>query len=322
MPKKYHTALVTGGAGFIGSHLVDALVARRIKVYVIDDLSTGKKSNLNPNATFFNTSILHPGIGKLIAKIKPDVVFHLAAQIDVRSSVADPPADATVNIMGTLYVAHASAKAGVKKFIFTSTGGAMYSDALRPPYHELTPVDPISPYAIAKRAGEMYMNFEHRIHGMNTVVLRLANVYGPRQAESGGYAGVIAKFSQQLLRGEQAVITGEGKQTRDYVYVGDIARAHLLVMEKDVTGMFNIGSGIQTSVVQLFRKINKLTGANKKEVHVEACPGEVLRSALDSRKAKKELGWEPQVKLDEGIEKTVKWFAKKNKVSGTDSGIV
>jgi len=311
MPKKYNIALVTGGAGFIGSHLVDALVARRIKVYVVDDLSSGKKSNLNPNATFFKMSVLSPEIGKLIAKIKPDVVFHLAALIDVRSSVADPPADATVNIMGTLYVAHASAKVGVKKFVLTSTGGAMYSDTLRPPYSERTPVDPISPYAIAKRSAEMYMNFEHRIHGMPTVVLRLANVYGPRQAESGGYAGVICKFSQQLLRGEQPVITGEGKQTRDYVYVSDIARAHLLAMEKNVTGLYNIGSGIQTSVVQLFRKINKLTGAQKKEVHVSACLGEVMRSALDSAKARKELEWETTVKLEEGLEKTVKWFASR-----------
>ncbi|MFA4845344.1 MAG: NAD-dependent epimerase/dehydratase family protein, partial [Patescibacteria group bacterium] len=170
---KYKTALVTGGAGFIGSHIVDALVRRHIKVYVIDDLSTGSRKNLNPNVQFYKMSVVDPSAAALVAKLKPDVVFHLAAQIDVRCSVEDPPADARVNIMGTLAIAHAAAKAGVKKFIFTSSGGAMYSDTLRPPYSEKTLDDPLSPYAIAKRSAEMYLSFEHRIHGMKTVVLRL-----------------------------------------------------------------------------------------------------------------------------------------------------
>jgi UDP-glucose 4-epimerase len=308
MPK-YKTALVTGGAGFIGSHIVDALIKRHVKTYVVDDLSTGKRANLNPNAVFYKTSVLHPGVEKLIAKLKPDVVFHLAAQIDVRCSVQDPPGDARVNILGTLQVAHAAAKAGVKKFVFTSSGGAMYPDSLRPPYSEKTLEQPISPYAIAKRAAEMYLDFEHRIHGLQTVVLRLANAYGPRQAESGGYAGVISKFSRQMLRGEQAVITGKGNQTRDYVYVADIVRAHMLAMEKNVTGIYNIGTGVQTSVAQLFRKINRLTNAKQKEVHVAACQGEVMRSALDSAKARRELGWKPEVSLDEGLKRTVEWFA-------------
>lgn len=312
MPK-YKTALVTGGAGFIGSHVVDALIKRHIKVYVIDDLSTGKKTNLNPNATFFKTSILNPDIPKLLAKVKPDVVFHLAAQIDVRCSVEDPPSDAQVNVMGTLRMAHASAKAGVKKFIMTSSGGAMYSDAARPPYSEAVPADPISPYGIAKRAAEMYLDFEHRIHGLPYVVLRLANVYGPRQALSGGYAGVISMFSQQMLAGKQCVITGTGKQTRDYAYVGDVVRAQMLAMEKNVTGIYHIGTGVQTNVNQLFKKINRLIGAKQKEVHVAACMGEVMRSALDATKARKELGWEPEVALDEGLKKTAEWFSKNKK---------
>ena len=309
MPK-YKTALVTGGAGFIGSHIVDALIKRRIKTYVIDDLSAGKKSNLNPNATFYKMSVLDPRLEKLVAKIKPDVVFHLAAKIDVRCSVEDPPADARVNIMGTLHAAHAAAKAGVKKFVFTSSGGAMFSDDIRPPYSEALPADPISPYGIAKRAAEMYLGFEHRVHGLHTVVLRLANVYGPRQAMTGPYAGVISKFSQNMVAGKQCVITGTGKQTRDYVYVGDVVRAQMLAMEKDVSGIFHVGTGVETSVARLFKKINAVTGAKQKEVRVAACQGEVMRSALDARKARKELGWTPEVSLDDGLRRTVEWFAK------------
>ncbi|NBS42055.1 NAD-dependent epimerase/dehydratase family protein [bacterium] len=307
---KYKTALVTGGAGFIGSHIVDALIKRRIKVYVIDDLSTGKKANLNPNATFYKMSVLDPGITKLVLKLKPDVVFHLAALLDVRCSVEDPPSDARTNIMGTLHIAHAAAKAGSKKFVFTSSGGAMYSDDIRPPFSEAVPADPISPYGIAKRSAEMYLQFEHRIHGLSTAIIRLANVYGPRQALAGTYAGVISKFSQNMLAGKPCVITGTGKQTRDYVYVGDVVRAQMLAMEKDATGIYHIGTGVETNVNQLFKKINALTGAKQKETHVAACQGEVMRSALDARKARKELGWTPEVSLDDGLKRTVDWFAK------------
>lgn len=308
MPK-YKTALVTGGAGFIGSHIVDALIRRRMKVYVVDDLSTGSRKNLNPNAAFYKMSVVdQETVTKLIARIKPDVVFHLAAQIDVRCSVEDPPADARVNVMGTLNIAHASAKAGVKKFIFTSSGGAMYPDTVRPPYSEKTPDEPLSPYAIAKRSAEMYLDFEHRIHGMKYVVLRLANAYGPRQALRGGYAGVISVFARQMLAGDKVVINGNGKQTRDYVYVGDIVRAHLLAMDKAVTGTFNIGTGFQTTVNSLFSNIKRLTGSKQKEVHGPACKGEVMRSALDARKAACELGWKPEVTLEEGLKKTVLWF--------------
>lgn len=307
---KYKTALVTGGAGFIGSHIVDALVRRHIKLFVIDDLSTGSRKNLNPNVAFHKMSVEGPAAAALVAKLKPDIVFHLAAQIDVRCSVEDPPADARVNIMGTLNIAHAAAKAGVKKFIFTSSGGAMYPDTLRPPYSEKTLDDPLSPYAIAKRSAEMYLSFEHRIHGMKTVVLRLANAYGPRQALRGGYAGVISVFARSLIKKEKAVINGNGKQTRDYVYVSDIVQAHMLAMEKNVTGTFNIGTGIQTTVNTLFAIINKLTGSKQKEIHGPSCKGEVLRSALDARKARRELEWTPKVKLDEGLKRTVTWFQK------------
>lgn len=305
---KYKTALVTGGAGFIGSHIVDALIRRRVKVYVLDDLSTGSRKNLNPNATFYKMSVTDEAAAKLIARIKPDVVFHLAAQIDVRCSVDDPPADARVNVMGTLNIAHASAKARVNKFVFTSSGGAMYPDTLKPPYSEKTPDEPLSPYAIAKRSAEMYLDFEHRIHGMKYVVLRLANAYGPRQALRGGYAGVISVFVRQMLADQKVVINGNGKQTRDYVFVDDIVRAHMLAMEKNATGIFNIGTGVQTSVNALFQKVKHLIGSKQKEVYGSACKGEVVRSALDARKAAKELGWKPEVSLEDGLKKTVLWF--------------
>lgn len=305
---KFKTALVTGGAGFIGSHVVDALIKRRVKTYVIDDLSAGRKANLNPNATFYKMSILDARMPGLVAKLKPDAVFHLAAQIDVRKSVENPAGDANVNIVGTLGLAHAAATAGVKKFVFTSSGGAMYSDDVRPPYAESVHADPISPYGIAKHAAEMYLAFEHRMHGLPYVVLRLANVYGPRQAMSGPYAGVISKFSQNMPAGKQCFITGTGKQTRDYVYVGDVVRAQMLAMERDVAGIFHIGTGKETSVNQLFKKVNALTGKRQKEQYVAACQGEVMRSALDARRARKELGWEPEVSLDDGLKRTVDWF--------------
>ncbi len=311
MPK-YKSALVTGGAGFIGSHIVDALIKRHIKVYVVDDLSTGSRSNVNPNATFFKMSIAAPGFPALIEQLQPEIIFHLAAQADVRNSVADPPADARVNIMGTLAIAHTAGKAGVKKIIFTSSGGAMYPDTLKPPYSEKTPEDPLSPYAISKRTAEMYLMFEHRVHGFPVAILRLANVYGPRQALR-GEAGVVSILTRQMLHGKQSVINGTGKQTRDYVYVGDVVRAQMLAMEKGAVGVFNVGTGIQTDVNALFRQLNKLTGAKQKEMHAPAQPGEVMRSALDVRKARRELGWVPQVSLEEGLKRTVDWFRKYSK---------
>jgi len=307
MPQKYKTALVTGGAGFIGSHIVDALIRRHIKVYVVDDLSRGFTKNVNPNAHFTKISILNPQIPKLMEKIAPDVVFHCAAQIDVRKAVADPPFDAEANILGTLKIAHLAGKVGVKKFIFCSTGGAMYSDTVRPPHSEKVPADPISPYGIAKRSAEMYLYFEHMVHGMPFVALRYSNVYGPRQRFD-GEAGVIAIFGKKMMEGKQVVINGEGKQTRDYVYVDDVVRSNILAMTRSVSGIYNIGTGVETNVNTLFRKIKKITQSSMPERHGAACSGEVMRSALDCRKAKKELGWVPQVSLDEGLKKTMAWL--------------
>ncbi len=305
----YKTALVTGGAGFIGSHVVDELIRRRIKVYVIDDLSNGLKSNVNPNATFLKMSILSPQLNATVKRIKPDVVFHLAAQADVRCSVEDPPSDALVNVVGTARVAHAAAKAGTKKFIFTSTGGALFSDEIRPPYSEATPPCPISPYGISKRCAEMYLEYEERMHGMKGVTLRFANAYGPRQGLR-GEAGVISVFARRMVKAQQVVINGDGKNTRDYLYVSDFVSAHMLAMEKNVSGVFHIGSGRETDVNTVFRKLNKIIGGKMKEMHGPACLGEVRRSALNSRKARKELGWAPKVGFEEGLKKTVEWFQR------------
>lgn len=304
---KYKTALVTGGAGFIGSHIVDALIARHIRVYVIDDLSTGSLTNVNPNAKFFKMNVTDPKAAALVKRLKPDVMFHLAAQIDVRCSVADPPSDARTNILGTLSLAHAAGQAGVKKFIFTSTGGALFSDEIRPPYSEATPPCPISPYGIAKRSAELYLAYEHQMHGLPTVVLRLANAFGPRQGLR-GEAGAISVFARRMSRGEQVIINGDGKNTRDYLYISDIVAAHMLAMTKPVTGVYHIGTGHETNVNTIFRALNRIIGGKMKEVHGPACKGEVRRSALDSRKARRELGWAPKVSFEDGLKKTVAWF--------------
>ena len=306
---KYKTALVTGGAGFIGSHIVDALVARHIKVYVVDDLSSGLKSNVNPNAEFFQMSVTSPQVVALVKKLKPEVIFHLAAQVDVTCSVEDPPQDARTNILGTITLAHTAAKAGVKKFIFTSTGGAMFSDAIRPPYSEATPAAPISPYGISKRSAEMYLEYEHKMHGMATVCLRLANVFGPRQGLR-GEAGVVSIFARRMVKGEQAVIFGDGKNTRDFIYISDVVNAQMLAMQKEVSGIFHIGTGRETNVNTIFRSLNKMIGGKMTEVHEPACAGEVRRSALNAKKARKELGWEPKVRFEDGLKKTVEWFSK------------
>lgn len=306
--KRRKVALVTGGAGFIGSHVVDALIKRHIKVYVVDDLSRGRRQNVNPNAHFTKISIANPQLPKLIKKIKPDVIFHLAAQMDVQKSLRDPMYDAKVNVLGTLNLATTAAQMGVKKFVFSSTGGAMYSGG-RPPFPESKPAEPLSPYGIAKKTAEMYLQFLEDNYGMRTVALRYANVYGPRQ-RADGEAGVIAIFAGRILSGKQAVINGDGKQTRDYVYVGDVVRANMIAMNRAVSGAFNIGTGRETSVNALFRKLRKIAKSKMPERHAPAWPGEIHRTSLNCRKAKKELGWAPKVSLDEGLAKTLRWFKK------------
>ena len=309
MSKKFKIALVTGGAGFIGSHLVDALIRRHIKVFVVDDLSSGNKKNLNPNAQFTKLSVNAPTFPDYLKKIKPDVIFHLAAQINVRTSMEDPLRDAQVNVMGSLTIAKIAAEIGVKKIVFSSSGGVMYPDSSKFPYSEKIFPQPISPYGIAKRAAEMYFAFAHRAYGVPYVALRYANVFGPRQ-NAKGEAGVISIFTEHMLAGKPVKINGTGKQTRDFVFVEDIVRANLLAMQKNVVGEFNIGTGRETDMNALFRKLVKLTGYKLPEQHGPVAKGEVMRSALDASKAKEILGWIPLVKFDDGLKKTVEWYRK------------
>lgn len=311
MPK-YTRALVTGGAGFIGSHIVDALIRRHVKVFVVDDLSTGRKENVNPNAGFTRISLLNPQFPGLLKRLRPDVVFHAAAHLDLRASVEDPAKDAEINIMGSLALFQAARKAGVKKIVFSSTGGPMYPGNVRPPWSEKVPAEPLSPYGISKRAAEMYLVFLNDVHGVPSVALRYSNVYGPRQ-NAHGEAGVVAIFASRMLKNRPVTMYGDGKQTRDYVYVDDVVVANLLAMQKNIVGIFNIGTGKETNVLSVFKKLKKLTGASVPERHAPAPPGELLRSALDSRKAAHDLGWHPAVSLDEGLQRTVEWFRRNGK---------
>lgn len=305
----YKTALVTGGAGFIGSHLVDALVADGVKVFIVDDLSTGNRANLNPGAEFFKVSIASPRFTKLVVTLKPEIIFHAAAQVNAPKSVRQPLADAQTNVMGTVRLIEAAAKAGVKKIVFSSTGGALYSDARWLPFKEEAPVEPLSPYGIAKRAAEMYLFFAQNIYGISCVALRYANVYGPRQ-NAKGEAAVIATFVNGLLHDIPVLIEGTGKNTRDFVYVDDVVAANILAAQKNVTGVFNIGTGNKTSVLTVFKILSKLTSTLVPECHIPARPADVEHSVLNVRKAKKVLGWTPKISLKEGLKRTIEWYRK------------
>jgi len=299
--------LVTGGAGFIGSHIVDRLIQEGIEVVVVDNLSTGKKKNINPAARFYKVDILNSKIEKIFKKEKPDLISHHAAQMDVRRSVADPIFDAQVNILGLLNVLENAVRCGAKKVIFASSGGAVYGDQQVFPAPETHPLHPVSPYGISKLSGEHYLYYYQRVTGLNYVALRYANVYGPRQ-DPFGEAGVVAIFSQKTLLNDQPIINGNGKQTRDYVFVEDVVEANMAVLADGVQGIFNVGTGRETSVNQLFRHLVEITGAKAKEVYGPEKRGEQLRSVVDSSKLKKTTDWEPKVQLQDGLKATVDYF--------------
>jgi len=298
---------VTGGAGFIGSHVADAFIEQGHDVVIVDNLSMGNEKNINHRARFVKLNIQDPEIFALFEKEKFDVVDHHAAQMDVRLSVADPIFDATNNILGTINLLQAAVKYSVKKFIFVSSGGAIYGEHDYFPADEEHPTRPLSPYGITKLTGEKYLYFYHHVHQLNFVILRYANIYGPRQNPK-GEAGVIAIFASRLLTGGQPVINGNGLQTRDYVYVGDVVGANLKALDYKGNDYFNIGTGIETNVNELFHHVNHLTNANAKEAHGPAQPGEQLRSVLNNQKAKEILSWTPQVSLKEGLANTVEFF--------------
>lgn len=299
--------LVTGGAGFIGSHLTDALIENGHEVIIVDNLLMGKLENVHPKAKFVLMDIRAKEIEKLFSLEKFDAIFHLAAQMDVRKSVENPVFDAEVNILGTLNLLQNAVQFNVKKIIFASTGGAVYGEQHEFPCPENHPTQPVSPYGITKLTVEKYLYFYSVEYNLRYVILRLANVYGPRQNPH-GEAGVVAIFTRKLLSSGQPIINGDGKQTRDYVYVGDVVEANLRALDYPENDTFNIGTGIETDVNRIFHLLNQLTGRNVQEQHGPPKPGEQKRSVIDYKKAKKLLGWEPKVHLEEGLKRTVDFF--------------
>lgn len=299
--------LVTGGAGFIGSHIVDAYIDSGHQVAVLDDLSSGRQENLNPKAEFFKMDIQDGRLEGIFEQNRFDVVNHHAAQMDVRRSVADPRFDAQVNVLGTLNILENCVKFGARKFIFASTGGAIYGEQDYFPADEEHPTWPISPYGITKLACEKYLFYYKQVHNLASVILRYANVYGPRQNPH-GEAGVVAIFAERFLNGEQPVVNGDGKQTRDYIFVDDLVRLNVRALDHDQSDVFNAGTGIESDVNTLYRQIRTAAGSNVEEFHGPAKAGEQLRSCLTAAKAERILGWKPDVDLNEGIQMTVDYF--------------
>jgi UDP-glucose 4-epimerase len=299
--------LVTGGAGFIGSHVADHLLGRGHDVAVVDNLSTGKLGNVPEEARFYEVDI-RTGCSEVFEDFRPEVISHQAAQMDVRRSVREPDFDADVNVLGTIRLLENCMKYEVQKFIFASTGGAVYGEQQEFPAPEDHPQYPISPYGVSKLAGERYLYFYGVQYGLPSVALRYANVYGPRQ-DPHGEAGVVAIFCGNLAAGETSTINGTGEQTRDYVYVGDVARANVLALEGEVPpGAYNIGTGFETSVNELYELLRKASGRDIPPRYGPTKPGEQLRSSVDPSKATKFLEWQPEIDLTSGLAKTLAFF--------------
>ena len=303
--------LVTGGAGFIGSHVCETLLAAGHRVLALDNLSTGRRENLPAGVPLVVADIRSPQASALIGDERPDALCHLAAQMDVRRSVAEPGFDAEQNILGLLNLLEASRRAGVARVVFSSTGGAIYGEQEAFPAPETHPTRPVSPYGVSKAAGELYLGYYRAQWGLRSVSLRYANVYGPRQNPH-GEAGVVAIFSERLARGQPCTIFGTGRQTRDFVYGPDVARANLLALERDAEGPLNIGTGVETDVNALYAHLARAAGdPDRPPRHAEAKPGEQLRSSVDPSRAARVLGWTPTVSLAQGLETTVAWFRER-----------
>jgi UDP-glucose 4-epimerase len=309
------TVLVTGGAGFIGSHLSDRLLAEGHRVVALDDLSTGRIANLNEargygnDFTFFNMDIRADGLLSLFERHRPEIVMHLGAQAAVATSVEDPILDASINVMGTLNVLECARKTGVRKVVYAASGGTLYGEPRKLPVREtaLSGARPVSPYGVSKKVALDYLDFYHRHHGIGWTALALGNVYGPRQ-DPHGEAGVVAIFSGRMLRGEPVTVNGDGEQTRDYVYVGDVARMSLLALERDATGPVNIGTGRETNVNELAAMMLEVSGSRSEVRHGPAKGGEQRRSVIDIRRAADVFGWRPEVSLRDGLARTVEFF--------------
>jgi len=300
--------LITGGAGFIGSWVADKFIEAGHEILIVDDLSTGVESNINPKAGFIKCDIRdRDGIAKVFSEFKPEIVDHHAAQINVRTSVEDPVLDAQINILGSLNLLELSRTNGVKKFIFASTGGAIYGEPAVLPAPESTEPMPISPYGTSKYAVEKYLNYYREIYGLNYVALRYANVYGPRQNPH-GEAGVVAIFCNKILAGQSCTIFGDGTQTRDYVHVSDVANANILALTADC-GCYNIGTGVETSVTDLTDYLSQgVSGYNVDVQFADTRDGEVKSISLDNSYSKRNLGWSPEVEISAGIAQTWQWF--------------
>ena len=302
--------LVTGGAGFIGSHTVDALVASGAgEVSVLDDLSTGKRNQVNAKATLYQTDLRDgAAVASVVERVRPEIIFHLAAQMDVRRSVADPAFDAQVNLVGFLNLIESARRHGLRRVIFSSTGGAIYGEQDEFPCSEDHPLRPVSPYGVAKLATEAYLFFYKVEYGIDYLALRFGNVYGPRQ-DPHGEAGVVAIFCGRMLDGKPVTIYGDGTQTRDYVYVGDVVRAVVAAAKSSASGIaLNIGTGIETNVNDLYSTLAGIADFPTRAEHVAARPGEQKRSVISPARAEQELGWRPEKKFADGLEETFKYF--------------
>lgn len=302
--------LVTGGAGFIGSHVTDALISDDHEVHVMDDLSGGKRENVPAEAAFHKMDIRSSDVRDLFEQERFDILVHHAAQMDVRRSVADPQFDADVNVIGFLNLMEAGRRHGLTKVVFASTGGAIYGEPEYTPQDESHPLRPLSPYGITKLCTERYLYYYDQEFDIRYVALRYANVYGPRQNPH-GEAGVVAIFSERMLDGRQPVIYGDGEQTRDYVFVEDVVRANVQALMYDRSGTFNVGTARETDVNELFRILRSQVDESIEEVHETGRPGEQRRSVLDFALSRRELGWEPTISLETGLARTMEWFRKR-----------
>jgi UDP-glucose 4-epimerase len=299
--------LVTGGAGFIGSHVVETYLQHGYQVVIVDDLSTGRESNLNPAAAFYKMDIRDPKLAEVFEAERPNFVNHHAAQMDVRRSIVEPLFDADVNILGSINLIECARRFGVKRFVYISTGGAVYGEPEYLPCDEGHPINPICQYGASKHTVEHYLYMYRINYGLEYTVLRYPNVYGPRQ-DPHGEAGVVAIFTGQMLSGKQVVITGDGEQERDFVYVGDCARANLLALVTGKSGIYNLGSGKGTTVNEIYQQLKEITAYPLDAVHGPAKVGETRKIFLDAGKAHKELDWDQAVDLREGLERTVAYF--------------
>lgn len=302
--------LVTGGAGFIGSHVVDAYLEAGHEVVVVDNMASGNRANLNPRATFYEVDIRSPQLLDVMERERPEVVNHHAAHIDVRRSVADPLYDASVNIEGSIALLEACRKTGVRKVIYISSGGAMYGEPEYLPCDENHPVRPLSPYGASKHTVEHYVFMYRQNFGIDYTVLRYPNVYGPRQ-DPFGEAGVIAIFTERMLKGEPVTINGSGEQERDFIYVGDCVSANLLCLEAGGGREYNLGWGVGVTVNEVYRRLKEATGYHLDANYGPAKTGETFRIYLDTTRARQELGWIPRVGMEEGIARTVQFFRER-----------